>query len=67
MSKITQSFNSAWQQVLEYCKKSPWKERFEDHCENYLELYYEELKLSREEFLRKAQNFEQILWGNFLV
>jgi hypothetical protein len=63
LSKITSSFNSAWQQVLDYCKKSPWKERFEEHSENYLELYCDALELSREEFMRKANNFEHDFLG----
>ena len=63
MSKITSSFNSAWQQIFDYCKKSPWKERFEDHSENYLELYCDALEFSKEEFMRKAHNFEHDFLG----
>ncbi len=63
MSKITSSFNNAWQQVLEYCKKSPWKERFEEHSESYLELYLTELNLSKQEFLRKTEDFEHDIMG----
>ncbi|OGI03689.1 MAG: hypothetical protein A2Y25_08100 [Candidatus Melainabacteria bacterium GWF2_37_15] len=53
MSKITASFNQAWQQIADYCKKSPWKERFQEHGDNYLELFCEEMELSKQAFINK--------------
>jgi len=56
LSKITSAYNQAWKNIEEYSKKSPWKERFIEHCDNYMDLFAEDMKLSRQEFVNKINS-----------
>jgi hypothetical protein len=63
MSEITNSFNSAWENAIELTKKEPWRERFQNHIDNYLGTYCSYFRLSEEAFFRKIDKLKNDMSG----